>query len=158
MKPPVQIAGVRVCPLLFTIKCIKSMEQKDAETYIIVSGKWTDNGNFSGYTGRGKRVHIYSHQMGAAGFTKDTIKYPFIALAEEKSYDARVDADGKPIGKPIENRLTATAVFAHEDALVEMLAMERGFNNRIERKVTARAKVLDTDDVVTASNKGTIIA
>lgn len=115
------------------------------QKYIISSGRWTENNNFTGYTLFGERVHIFGHQMASANFTKESTEFPLIVVAEKKNYSARVDENGQKIGQDIVDRLTATAVFANEDAFVNALAMTEGFENRVQRKVAKRVKALEAD-------------
>lgn len=122
------------------------------QKFIISSGSWTEGGNFSGYTIFGKRIHVFGHQMRSAGFSKEHTTFPFIVVAEEKSYEARIDENGKPIGQAIKDRLTATAVFATEDKFVEAAAMEQGFDARVERKIAKKVQSLEFDiDAVKAT-------
>lgn len=132
---------------------IKHFKLQKMQKYIIASGKWTENNNFSGYTIMGKRIHIFGHQMASAGFSKEHTVFPFIVVAEEKSYEAMLDSDGKPVSKAINDRLTATAVFANEDKFVDAMAMEQGFDARIERKVAKRVAALEFDIPPTAEGK-----
>lgn len=117
---------------------------QNMQKFVITSGKWTSE-NFSGYTLFGERVHIFGHQMTGAGFSKEHTTFPFVVVAEKKSYAARLDAEGKTVGLPITDRLTATAVFANEDKFVEALATVQGFDERIEKKVARRVKALELD-------------
>ena len=141
MKPPVQIAEVVASPSQF----INQFKMQKMQKYIITSGKWTSNNNFSGYTLFGERVHIFGHQMSSIGFDKDHTQFPFIAIAEKKSYSAMLDSDGKAISQAITDRLTATAVFKNEDAIVEAIAMTEGFEARIQRKVAKKVAALEFD-------------
>lgn len=116
---------------------------QDIQDYVINSGKKTENGNFSGYTLFGERVHIFAHQMAAANVDVDAPTFPFVVVAEKKSYEARVGTDGIKIGKDIVNRLTATAVFANEDKYADAKAYVQGFRERVQRKVAKRVKALE---------------
>jgi hypothetical protein len=123
------------------------------QKYIITSGKWTSGENFSGYTLFGERVHIFGHQMASMQFDKEHTVFPFIAIAEKKSYPARIDSDGKTVSQAIDDRLTATAVFKNEDAIVEAIAMTEGFEARIQRKVAKKVAALEFDIEPTKEGK-----
>lgn len=110
----------------------------------IANGNFTGNGNFSGYTLTGERVHIFGRQMEAAKMDKDTVSFPFPVLATNKSYEGRLNADGTR-GTDIVDRLTATAVFANEDALADALAADEGMAARVERKKAKKVKSLLAD-------------
>jgi hypothetical protein len=123
---------------------------QDLEILSIASGKFTDNGNFSGYTLTGKRVHIFARQMSSANMPDDTsVKYPFPVLAQSKAYEwaDEINSDGTVVRKAgaIKDRLTATAVFADEDKLAEALAADKGLAARVEAKVAKRVKSLMAD-------------
>lgn len=99
------------------------------KNYVINNGAFTANGNFSGYTALGVRVHLHKRQMEALEWTKnEDIKFPFFCIADEKeigsldaSGNAVVDANGVEIKT---KRLTALSAFktkseitqAHADA------------------------------------------
>lgn len=101
------------------------------KNYVINSGDFTANGNFSAYTTLGERVHIHARQMNALGFTKENakdIKFPLFVIGTIKQI-GQLDADGKPAVNPdgtpkLSDRLTALSVFktredikqAHADA------------------------------------------
>lgn len=123
------------------------------QKFIITSGKWTAGDNFSGYTLFGERVHIFGHQMASMQFDKEHTEFPFIAIAEKKSYSARLDENGNAVSQAISDRLTATAVFKSEDAIVDALAMTEGFEARIQRKVAKRVAALDFDIPATLEGK-----
>ena len=86
-------------------------------------------------------------------FDKEHTTFPFIAIAEKKSYSAMLDSDGKAISQAITDRLTATAVFKNEDAIVEAIAMTEGFEARIQRKVAKKVAALEFDIPATAEGK-----
>jgi len=132
---------------------IKHFKLQKMQKYIITSGKWTSNENFSGYTLFGERVHIFGHQMASMQFDKEHTVFPFIAIAEKKSYSARMDSDGNAVGQAINDRLTATAVFKNEDAIVEAIAMTEGFEARIQRKVAKKVAALEFDIEPTREGK-----
>ena len=117
---------------------------QDLRILSIANGSFTANGNFSGYTLTGERVHIFGRQMASANFDADSVEFPFPVLATNKSYEGRLNADGTR-GTAIVDRLTATAVFANEDALADALAADEGMAARIERKKAKKVKSLLAD-------------
>ncbi len=86
------------------------------KNYVINNGAFTANGNFSGYTALGVRVHLHKRQMEALEWTKnEDVKFPFFCIAETKqigsldaSGNAVVDANGVEITS---DRLTALSAF-----------------------------------------------
>jgi hypothetical protein len=117
---------------------------QDLRILSIANGKFTANGNFSGYTLTGERVHIFGRQMASANFDADSVDYPFPVLATNKSYEGRLNADGtREAG--IVDRLTALAVFTNEDAMAAALAADKGLAARVEAKVAKRVRSLMAD-------------
>jgi hypothetical protein len=110
-------------------------------TAVINNGQFSANGNFSGYTATGVRVHIYQRQMSAIGFEADEdVKFPFYALAKEKEITP-FKADGKTPSDTTVSRLTATAVFITVDALAaakgEVVLVEAKVNTIIAKQAVA---------------------
>lgn len=99
------------------------------KNYVINNGAFTANGNFSGYTALGVRVHLHKRQMESLEWTKnEDVKFPFFCIAETKQIGS-LDASGKAVvdanGVEITSeRLTALSAFktkqeitqAHADA------------------------------------------
>jgi hypothetical protein len=99
------------------------------KNYVINNGDFTKNGNFSGYTALGDRVHLHKRQMDSLGWkTIADVKFPFYTIATIKEI-GQLDVNGKPAmneqGLPITSeRLTALSAFktreeikqAHADA------------------------------------------
>jgi hypothetical protein len=110
-------------------------------TAVINNGQFSANGNFSGYTATGVRIHIYQRQMSAIGFDADEdVKYPFYALAKEKEITPFM-ADGKTLSETKSIRLTATAVFTTVDSLAaakgEVVLVEAKVNSIIAKQAVA---------------------
>jgi len=117
-------------------------------TAVINNGQFSANGNFSGYTATGVRVHIYARQMSAIGWeADDDVKYPFYALAKEKEITPFA-ADGKTLSDTKSIRLTATAVFTTVDALAaakgEVVLVEAKVNSIIAKQAVAAGLSEDT--------------
>jgi hypothetical protein len=99
------------------------------KNYVINNGSFTANGNFSGYTALGERVHFHKRQMEALGWSSNNdLQFPFYSIATIKQI-GQLGADGKPVldasGLPAtSDRLTALSAFktrneikqAHADA------------------------------------------
>ncbi len=115
------------------------------KNYVIQSGNFTSNGNFSGYTATGVRVHIHKNQMDSKGWKKtEDVKYPFFAVGEVKKIgqldensQPRKNADGTPV---LIDRLTATSVFATKEQLIGALVDERTIDIAVTANVVAEAK------------------
>lgn len=92
------------------------------KNYVINNGQFTANGNFSGYTALGERVHIFNRQMQALGWTKpEQVVFPFYAIGTVKQI-GQLDANGKPLvnadGTPATaDRLTALSAFKTRDEI-----------------------------------------
>lgn len=83
----------------------------------INNGSFTANGNFSGYTALGERVHFHKRQMDSLGFTDvSTLKLPFYAIADNKTFN-EIDANGKPTDKTF-TRLQGLSAFKSKEDLV----------------------------------------
>jgi hypothetical protein len=121
---------------------------QDLRILSIASGAFTANGNFSGYTLKGERVHFFSRQLKAA-FGDEEPSFPFPCLAQSKSYqwDEERDEQGNVTRKAgsIDNRLTAMAAFVSEDAMADALAADEGLAARVESKKAKRVKALMAD-------------
>ena len=94
------------------------------QNYVINNGAFTANGNFSGYTALGVRVHLHKRQMESLAWTKnEEITFPFFCIAETKQIGA-LNADGTAVvdkdGVEVKSeRLTALSAFktkAHADS------------------------------------------
>lgn len=91
----------------------------------ILSGSFSNNGNFTGYTllGRAGRVFVHKNQMESLGWTKkEDVKYPFYVIGTNETYN-KLDENNKPVivdGKPETfERFTASAVFKEKAALIQ---------------------------------------
>ena len=86
------------------------------KNYVINNGAFTANGNFSGYTALGVRVHLHKRQMEALEWTaNEDVKFPFFCIADEKEIGS-LDAQGNPVvdsaGVEVKTkRLTALSAF-----------------------------------------------
>ncbi len=118
---------------------------QDLRKLSIASGKTTSNGNFSGYTLLGERIHIFARQIESA-FGEGEPVFPFPVLAQTKAYEwaEELDSDGNVVRKAgaIKDRLTCLAAFKNEDAMADAIAADEGLAARIEAKVAKRVKSL----------------
>lgn len=94
------------------------------KTLVILSGNFTDAGNFSGYDATGTRTHFYGEQIKAVFPTEKDVKFPFYAMAVDKVFDT-LDTNGAPIPGEEFTRTTATAVFKDQNAMVEAMIAGR---------------------------------
>jgi len=94
------------------------------KNYVINNGAFTSNGNFSGYTALGVRVHLHKRQMEALGWSSNAdVQFPFFCIAETKligsldaSGNAVVDANGVEIKS---ERLTALSAFKTKNEITQ---------------------------------------
>ena len=117
------------------------------KNYAITSGKFTANGNFTGYDALGDRVHIHKNQMNSAGWKEDkdlTGKFPFYVIATVKQITP-FDENGKPKtntdGSPaLVDRLTASSVFANKqdltNARVDVLTLDIEIAQAVKESAT----------------------
>jgi hypothetical protein len=122
----------------------------------ILSGKFTDGNNFSGYPVTGKRVHIPARQLEAIGITKDSkITFPFYCLVEEREFP-KLDADRNPTGETFK-RIQACSTFLEEDAMIDATDSNRRFAIKREQKFRALATSIGvTTEELTALSAATI--
>lgn len=130
--------------------------------FVINNGSFSANGNFSGYTAKGERIHLFARQMESLGISKDDDlkgKFPFYCLAEEKSYPGRVDASGAKILNAdgswgVKDRLTATAVFNTIEALGQAFVDEKTLDARVDKMVNEAIKSyqLDSESIAALAN------
>lgn len=94
------------------------------KNYVINNGAFTANGNFSGYTALGIRVHFHKRQMESLEWTKnEDVKFPFYCIADKKEIGS-LNADGTPVvdkdGVEIKSeRLTALSAFKTKEEITQ---------------------------------------
>jgi len=92
------------------------------KNYVINNGSFTANGNFSGYTALGDRIHFHKRQMESLDWkTNEQVKFPFYCIATIKQI-GQLDLTGKPVvdekGVPVtQDRLTALSAFKTRDEI-----------------------------------------
>ena len=114
------------------------------KNYVINNGQFTANGNFSGYTALGERVHIFGRQMSALGWAKqDDVKFPFYAIGTTKQI-SQLDTNGKPLvnadGTPVTaDRLTALSAFKSRDEIKQAHADAALLDIEIAQEIRTQA-------------------
>lgn len=117
------------------------------KNYVINNGAFTANGNFSGYTALGDRVHIFGRQMEALGWGKENakaIKFPFYVIATTKQI-GQLDAKGQPVldektGLPVtKDRLTAMSAFKTRDEIKQAHADNALLDIEIAQEIQSQA-------------------
>ena len=125
------------------------------KNYVINNGSFTANGNFSGYTALGDRVHFHKRQMESLSWTKnEDVKFPFYSIATMKSI-GQLDTTGKPVvdavtGLPITaDRLTALSAFKTRDEIKQAHADASLLDIEIAQEIRSQASTAGlTDDVL----------
>lgn len=92
------------------------------KNFVINSGSFSANGNFSGYTAIGQRLFIHKTQMNGLGLVAGALpSFPFYAIGDTKMIGqldaqgvAAVNTDGSLVQVP---RLQALSIFATREGL-----------------------------------------
>jgi hypothetical protein len=114
------------------------------KNYVINNGSFTANGNFSGYTALGERVHIFGRQMSALGWSKqEDVKFPFYAIGTTKEI-GQLDANGKPLvdanGVAVTaSRLTALSAFKTREDIKQAHADSALLDIEIQQEIRTQA-------------------
>lgn len=115
------------------------------KNYVINNGNFTANGNFSGYTALGDRVHLHKRQMESLGWTKnEDVKFPFYTIATIKQI-GQLNDKGQAVmdattGLPVtQDRLTALSAFKSRDEIKQAHADSRLLDIEIEQEINAQA-------------------
>lgn len=114
------------------------------KNYVINNGSFTANGNFSGYTALGERVHIFGRQMSALGWSKqEDVKFPFYAIGTVKEI-GQLDANGKPLvdanGVTLTaSRLTALSTFKTREDIKQAHADSALLDIEIQQEIRTQA-------------------
>jgi hypothetical protein len=121
------------------------------KNYVINNGSFTANGNFSGYTALGERVHFHKRQMEALDWkTNADVKFPFYSIATIKQI-GQLGADGKPVldasGLPAtSDRLTALSAFKTRDAIKQAHADASLLDVEIAQEIRSQASSAGLSD------------
>lgn len=109
------------------------------KNYVINNGSWTENGNFSGYTALGERVHIFKRQMESLGWNKETTKdvaFPLFAIGTIKTIN-QLDDNGAVMGTA--ERLTALSVFKTKEDIKQAHVDSKFLDIEIQKEINAQA-------------------
>lgn len=114
------------------------------KNYVINNGQFTANGNFSGYTALGERVHIFKRQIESLGWSKpEDVKFPFYTIGTNKEI-GQLDSNGKPLmnadGTPATaNRLTALSAFKSREEIKQAHADSALLDIEIAQEIRTQA-------------------
>jgi hypothetical protein len=115
------------------------------KNYVINNGSFTANGNFSGYTALGDRIHLHKRQMESLGWKTNTdVKFPFYTIATIKQI-GQLGTDGKPVidattGLEIKSdRLTALSAFKTREEIKQAHADASLLDIEIAQEIKAQA-------------------
>ena len=114
------------------------------KNYVINNGAFTANGNFSGYTALGIRVHFHKRQMESLEWTKnEDVKFPFYCIADKKEIGS-LNADGTPVvdkeGVEVKSeRLTALSAFKSKAEITQAHADSRLLDVEIAQAIQTQA-------------------
>ena len=104
---------------------------------VLVSGNFTENGNITGYTSKGERVHVPAKQAENAGITKDNLKWPMYAFAGERTFDV-LGEDEKPTGEKF-TRLQTGSIYAERQSLINVAVEDATLDMEVAQAVTSTA-------------------
>ena len=108
-----------------------------AKNYVINNGSFTANGNFSGYTALGERVHIFKRQMEALDWkTNEQVQFPFFTIGTMKTIN-QLDEKGNVTGTA--ERLTALSAFKTKDAIKQAHVDSKLLDIEIQQEINAQA-------------------
>lgn len=107
------------------------------KNYVINNGSFTANGNFSGYTALGERVHIFGRQMEALGWKSNAdVTFPFYSIGTMKTI-SQLNEKGETIGTS--ERLTALSAFKSRDEIKQAHADSSLLDIEIQQEIKAQA-------------------
>lgn len=108
-----------------------------AKNYVINNGSFTANGNFSGYTALGERVHIFKRQMEALDWkTNEQVQFPFFTIGTMKTIN-QLDEKGNVTGTA--ERLTALSAFKTKEAIKQAHVDSKLLDIEIQQEINAQA-------------------
>ena len=107
------------------------------KNYVINNGSFTANGNFSGYTALGERVHIFGRQMEALGWKSNAdVTFPFYTIGQMKTIN-QLNEKGETIGTT--ERLTALSAFKTREEIKQAHADSSLLDIEIQQEIKAQA-------------------
>lgn len=112
------------------------------KTVAIISGNFTETGNFSGYNASGTRIHVSGRTMESAGIKKgDTVKFPLFATVVEREFNV-LDENGNPKEGETFKREQAGAIFTNKQALIEAVNADKLLAVEAEADLKAKASAV----------------
>jgi hypothetical protein len=109
------------------------------KTVAIISGNFTESGNFSGYNAAGTRIHVSGRTMESAGIKKgDKITFPLYATVVEREFNV-LDEQGNPKLGETFKREQAGAVFTNKAALIEAVNADKVLELEAAADLTSKA-------------------
>ena len=107
------------------------------KNYVINNGSFTANGNFSGYTALGERVHIFGRQMEALGWKSNAdVTFPFYSIGTMKTIN-QLNEKGDTIGTA--ERLTVLSAFKTREEIKQAHADSSLLDIEIQQEIKAQA-------------------
>lgn len=91
----------------------------------IISGAFTEKGNFSGYNGKGERIFVHKRTMESLGLTKnedlkkDNKFQPLFAIIDEKAINPVNTETGQVDTTVTVQRLQALSIFLTQEELID---------------------------------------
>ena len=121
------------------------------KTVAILSGNFTESGNFSGYNAAGTRIHISGRTMESAGIKKgDKITFPLYATVVEREFNV-LDEQGNVKDGETFKREQAGAVFLNKAALIEAANADKVLALEAAADLTSKASAAGlTQDSINA--------
>jgi hypothetical protein len=112
------------------------------KTVAIISGNFTETGNFSGYNASGTRIHVSGRTMESAGIKKgDTVKFPLFATVVEREFNV-LDENGNAKEGETFKREQAGAIFTNKQALIEAVNADKLLAVEAEADLKAKANAV----------------
>jgi hypothetical protein len=109
------------------------------KTVAIISGNFTETGNFSGYNASGTRIHVSGRTMESAGIKKgDTVKFPLFVTVVEREFNV-LDENGNPKEGETFKREQAGAIFTNKQSLIEAVNADKLLAVEAEADLKAKA-------------------
>jgi len=118
----------------------------------ILSGNFSDKGNFSGYNASGQRIHIAGRQMETLGYTPESVKtkpiaFPLYTIAVEREFNV-LDTNGEPTTEKF-TRTQAGSIFATKTSAIEAYNSDKVLNLEAVADLKKTAKGLElTEELI----------
>ena len=123
----------------------------------IVSGSFSEKGNFSGYSTTGERIHLSAQQMENLGYKKDAVvAFPFFVIAVERSFN-KLDENSNPVVvdgvEQTFTRVQAGSAFKTKEEMIGAFNSDKVF----DIEATAQLKAIATDAGLTQAVIDTLV-